>query len=84
MANTNYSLDPNRDMSWMVVDMCDAVGREGIYSGTYEDCQMYMAEYAKHCSCIGMDIVPNPYYKKKSKIALKKLEIEIMRKYAIK
>lgn len=64
MANTKYSLDPNRDRSWLVVDMYDEVGREGIYSGTYEDCQIYMAEYAKHCSCIGMDIVPNPYYKK--------------------
>lgn len=64
MANTTYSLDLNRDRSWLVVDIYDEVGREGIYSGTYEDCQMFMAEYAKHCSCIGMDIVPNPYYRK--------------------
>jgi hypothetical protein len=65
MVNTSYSLNPNRDRSWMVVDMFDEeVGREGIYSGTYDDCQIYMAEYAKHCSCIGMDIVPNPYYRK--------------------
>ena len=63
MANTSYSLDPNRDRSWLVVDMFEEVGWECIYSGTYEDCQMYMAEYAKHRSCIGMDIVPNPYYR---------------------
>lgn len=63
MANTSYSLDPNRDMSWLVVDMFNEVGKEGIYSGTYEDCQMFMAEQAKFCSCIGMDIVPNPHYK---------------------
>ena len=67
MANTSYSLDINRDRSWMVVDMYDEVGREGIYSGTYEDCQIYMAEYAKFNSCIGMDIVPNPYYRKEQK-----------------
>ena len=58
MANTSYSLDPNRDRFWLVVDM----NYEGIYSGTYEDCQMFMAEQAKVCSCIGMNIVPNPYY----------------------
>lgn len=62
MANTSYSLDPNRDRSWMVVDMFDEAGREGIYSGTYEDCLMYMIERANFC--VGVDIVPNPYYKK--------------------
>ena len=64
MTNIRYSLDPNRDMSWLVVDMYDEVGREGIYAGSYDDCQMFMVEHAKVCSCIGMDIVPNPYYKK--------------------
>lgn len=64
MSNTSYSLDPNRDMSWMVVDMTTPEGMEGVYAGTYEDCQMFMAEQAKVCSCIGMDIVPNPYYRK--------------------
>ena len=59
----SYSLDPNRKMSWMVVDMMSPEGMEGVYAGTYEDCEMYMAEQAKHCSCIGMDIVRNPYYK---------------------
>ena len=59
----SYSLDPKRKCTHMVVDDFDPVGREGIYAGTYEDCVMYMAEQAKHCSCIGMDIVPNPYYK---------------------
>ena len=47
----------------MVVDMTTPEGMEGVYAGTYEDCEMYMAEQAKHSSCIGMDIVPNPYYK---------------------
>ena len=62
MANTRYSLDPNRDRTWLVVDIYDEVGREGIYSGTFNDCQMFMAERAEVCSCIGMYIVPNPYY----------------------
>ena len=61
----NYSLDPKRDMSYIVIDNFDEVGMEGIYAGTYEDCVMYMAEQAKHCSCIGMDIIPNPNYKNK-------------------
>lgn len=60
----SYSLDPKREMSYIVIDNFDEVGMEGVYAGTYEDCEMYMAEQAKHCSCIGMDIVPNPYYKK--------------------
>lgn len=60
----SYSLDPKREMSWMVVDDFDEVGREGIYAGTYEDCQMYMEEC---CSCIGMNIVPNPYWSKSNK-----------------
>ena len=61
--NTSYSLDPKRKTPWMVIDMTTEYGMEGVYAGTYEDCEMYMAEQAKHCSCIGMDIVPNPYYK---------------------
>ena len=47
----------------MVIDITTEYGMEGIYAGSYEDCQMYMAEEAKYSSCIGMDIVPNPYYK---------------------
>jgi hypothetical protein len=65
MANTSYSLDPNRDRSWLVVDRYDEVGREGVYSGTYEDCQMFIAGQVRACSCVGMDIIPNPYYRKK-------------------
>lgn len=61
--NTSYSLDPKRKTPWMVIDITTEYGMEGIYAGSYEDCQMYMAEQAKCCSCIGMDIVPNPYYK---------------------
>ena len=41
MVNTRYSLGPNRDMPYLVVDMFDDVSREGIYSGTYEDYQLY-------------------------------------------
>ena len=58
----SYSLDPNRKMPWMVIDRFDEAGMEGVYAGTYKDCEMYMAEQSKHSSCIGMDIVPNPYY----------------------
>lgn len=61
--NMNYSLDPKREMSYIVIDNFDEVGMEGIYAGTYEDCEMYMAEQAKYSSCIGMDIIPNPNYK---------------------
>lgn len=60
---TSYSLDPKRKTPWMVIDITTEYGMEGIYAGTYEDCEMYMAEQAKCSSCIGMDIVPNPYYK---------------------
>lgn len=59
----SYSLDPKRKTPWMVIDMTTECGMEGVYAGTYEDCEMYMAEQAKQCSCIGMDIVRNPYYK---------------------
>ena len=56
----SYSLDSKRKTPWMVIDITTP---EGVYAGTYEDCEMYMAEQAKYCSCIGMDIVRNPYYK---------------------
>ena len=59
----NYSLDPKREMPYIVIDNFDEVGMEGVYAGTYEDCEMYMEEQSKHSSCIGMDIVPNPNYK---------------------
>lgn len=59
----SYSLDPKREMSWLVIDRTSIAGMEGVYAGSYEDCEMYMAEQAKYCSCIGMDIVRNPYYK---------------------
>ena len=59
----SYSLDPKRKTPWMVIDMTTPEGMEGVYAGSYEDCEMYMAEVAKYNSCIGMDIVPNPYYK---------------------
>lgn len=59
----SYSLDPNRKRPWIVVDMIDSEGMEGVYAGTYEDCEMYIAEQAKCGSCFGMDIRPNPHYK---------------------
>ena len=58
----SYSLDPNRKMPYMVIDYITDAGMEGVYAGTYEDCQMYMAEIGKESSLIGMDIVPNPHY----------------------
>lgn len=60
----SYSLDPKRKLSYIVIDITTPEGMEGVYAGTYEDCEMYMAEQAKYGNCIGMDIVPNPYYKK--------------------
>lgn len=61
----SYSLDPKRKLSHIVIDITTSEGMEGVYAGTYEDCEMYMAEQAKYGNCIGMDIVPNPYYKQK-------------------
>ena len=62
-----YNLDPNRETPYKVVDYTYEVGREGIYAGSWEDCQEFLAEQASGCSCIGLDIVPNPYYKKELK-----------------
>ena len=59
----SYSLDPKRKTPWMVIDMSTEAGEEGVYAGSYEDCEMYMAEQAKYSSCIGMNIIPNPYYR---------------------
>lgn len=47
----------------MVVDYSDEVGREGVYAGSYDDCVAYLEEQGNHCTCLGMDIVPNPYFK---------------------
>jgi hypothetical protein len=58
-----YNLDPNRETPYKVVDYTDEVGREGIYAGSWEDCQEFLTEQASVCSCLGLDIVPNPYYK---------------------
>lgn len=58
-----FSLDPNRETPYMVVDYTDEIGREGIYEGSLEDCQEFLTEQASVCSCLGLDIVPNPYYK---------------------
>lgn len=59
-----YSLDPNREMPYMVIDRFDEVGMEGVYAGTYEDCQAFLCEQSQFCG-YGMEIVPNPYYTKK-------------------
>ena len=58
-----FSLDPNRETPYMVVDYTDEVSREGIYAGSLGDCQEFLTEQASVCSCLGLDIVPNPYYK---------------------
>lgn len=59
----SYSLDPKRKTPCMLVDMTYPEDIKGIYAGSYEDCEMYMAEQAKYRGCIRMKIVPNPYYK---------------------
>ena len=59
-----YSLDPNRPTPYMVIDNFDEYGRYGVYSGSYDDCQAYIAEQGDSF-CIGMyEIVPNPRYNK--------------------
>lgn len=60
-----YSLDPNRELTHKVIDRTDEVGMEGIYAGSYEDCQAYLEEQLQYCSGYGLDIIPNPYYKRK-------------------
>lgn len=60
-----YSLDPNRELTHKVIDITDEVGREGIYAGSYEDCQAYLEEQLQYCDGWGLDIIPNPYYKQK-------------------
>lgn len=57
-----YSLDPNRETPYKVVDYTDEIGREGIYAGSWEDCQEFLAEQASY-GALGLDIVPNPHYK---------------------
>ena len=57
-----YSLDENRPTPYMVIDNFDEWGREGVYSGGYEDCQNFIAEQ-DDATIAGMyDIVPNPYW----------------------
>ena len=40
----SYSLDINRPTPYVVVDHFDAIGEEGVYAGTYEDCEAFIAE----------------------------------------
>ena len=47
----SYSLDPKRKTPWMVIDMTTEEGMEGVYAGTYDDCQQYIAEQSECCSC---------------------------------
>lgn len=55
----SYSLDPNRLTPYKVIDNFDDYGRQGVYSGSYEDCQNFIAEQ-EDSFCIGMyDIIPN-------------------------
>ena len=59
MAN----LDSNRIRTHKVIDYFDEVGREGVYSGSYDDCAEFIAEQSDNF-CKGMyDIIPNPSYK---------------------
>lgn len=39
-----YSLDLNREMPYLVIDLFDSIGKEGVYAGTYEDCQAFIEE----------------------------------------
>ena len=59
----SYNLDPKRECPYMVVDYSDEAGMEGIYAGSYEDCIAYLEEQGESCTCLGMDIVLNPYFK---------------------
>ena len=55
----NYNLDSNRLTPFKVIDNFDEWGREGVYSGSYEDCQNFIASQ-EDSFCSGMyDIIPN-------------------------
>ena len=55
----SYSLDPKRPTPYIVIDNFDDYGREGVYAGTYEDCQAFIAEQPDSYICCTYDIVPN-------------------------
>ena len=52
MANLN----PNRPTTHKVIDYLDTIGEEGVYVGSLEDCQEFIAEQG---DTIGYDIVYN-------------------------
>ena len=55
----NYKLDLDRPRPYVVIDNFDEYGRNGVYSGSYEDCQAFVAAQ-EDSDIIGMyDIVPN-------------------------
>lgn len=54
MANLN----PNREHTHVVIDNFSTTGREGVYSGSYEDCMEFIQEQGDS-DILGMyDIVP--------------------------
>ena len=59
----SYSLDPKRPTPYIVIDNFDDYGREGVYAGTYEDCQAFIAEQPDCYIGSMYDIVPNIYFK---------------------
>ena len=55
----SYSLDKDIETPFVVIDYFDECGREGVYEGSREDCQAFIAAQGDSF-CIGMyDIVPN-------------------------
>ena len=54
----NYSLNPNRKLTHLVIDDIDEAGREGVYGGSYDDCLAYI----KDNYSIGLSIIPNPNF----------------------
>ena len=53
------NLDPNRPTPYVVIDNFDEVGREGVYSGPYEDCVEFVASQPDADISGLYDIVPN-------------------------
>jgi hypothetical protein len=58
----NYSLNKNRPQPYMVIDNFDECGREGVYAGSWDDCQAFLAEQDDANICGMYDIVPNPHW----------------------
>lgn len=55
----SYNLNPNRPIPYKVIDNFDNICGEGVYAGSYEDCQNFIAEQPDADICGMYNIIPN-------------------------